>query len=145
MGKNNNKIADKIASRTKEAYLMLKVPVGYSLMRNTRALLLNQMGTDATDEDLEEIFARFLDLVIFGLMRDSNQIGSSFPSPEHFYEVVKEVMEQKQAEQNDGDFSYDEFRFDDNGDQGQGEEQMMAPQQPQVVDPRMKQKRPGRY
>jgi len=135
MKNNNKKIADRIASRTVEAYLMLKVPVGYSLMRNTKALIQSQLGAEAQDEDLEEIFARFLDLVIFGLMRDSNQIGSSFPSPEHFYEVVKEVMqEQDTQDQDDGDF-YAQFRFDD-GDEGQEQ---------QVVDPRMQQNRPGRF
>ena len=137
----NNKIADKIATRTVEAYLMLKVPVGYSLLRNTKALLQSQMGADVSDEDLEEIFARFLDLVIFGLMRDSNQIGSSFPSPEHFYEVVQEVMQQNEDEQNSDDFSFDQFRFD-----GDPEEEAVGQEQ-QVVDPRMQQqqKRPGRY
>jgi len=135
MENKKDKIADKIATRKIEAYLMLKVPVGYSLMRNARALLQNQLGFQASDEDMEEIFARFLDLVIFGLMRDSDQLGGAFPSPEHFYEVVKEVQLQKQMEEQPDAGFYDQFRFDDTGSQDpylQGQEQ-------QAVDPRMQQ------
>lgn len=126
MSKNSKKIADKIASRTIESYLMLKVPVGYSLMKNTKALIESQLGEAPTDDELEEIYARFLDLVIFGLMRDVKEIGTSFPEPNHFYDVVKEVMQESSQDQDDDDQDfYSQFRFDaDMDDEGQ---EMAAP------------------
>jgi hypothetical protein len=97
------KIADKIASRVVNSYMVLKVPLGYSLVRNAKQIIEQQTGISVADEDLEEIFARFLDLVVFGLTKDTENVGSSMPQPDSFYQVAKEVLESSDEYDDDED------------------------------------------
>lgn len=106
----DSKKAQKIANNImqKKAYLVLKVPVGYALLKNSKDVLQNKVGLRVDDEDLEEIFSRFLDLVIFGLMKDTENMGNSMPSADAFIQVAEEVLEDK-YENEDEEFEDEEF------------------------------------
>lgn len=106
----------------KKSYMVLKVPVGYSLLKNAKAIIEHKTGTKVDDEDLEEIFARFLDLVVFGLMKDTENVGSAMPSADAFVEVADEVLTNSDKYDDELDFDDEdedeELRFDeDEGDE----------------------------
>lgn len=92
--------ANKIAERLLTSYMVLKVPLGYALVRNAKSAIEQQTGAQIEDEDLEEIFARFLDLVVFALMKDT-QSGAQMPKPEEFYAVAKEVLDSLNEDEED--------------------------------------------
>jgi len=106
---------NKIANRIITSYMALKIPVGYSIATNTKHVLMAKFGCEFSDEQIEEIFARFLDVVVFGLIRDTNNVGSGLPQAEDFYNIAYEVYQQDlQQEQEDAD---DEIPLDRWGDQ----------------------------
>jgi len=116
---NKNSIVEKIAQRSIESYIMLKLPLGYSLVQNAKSIVKNHAGVDIQDEDLEEVLARFLDLIVFSLMKDVKDLGSEMPQPDAFYKIVGDVIKESQE---DGDIEFaddDEDRFpsgDDDSD-----------------------------
>lgn len=104
--------ANKIAERVLTSYMVLKVPLGYALVKNAKAIIEQHTGADIEDEDLEEIFARFLDLVVFALVKDT-QAGGEMPQPDEFYAVAKEVLDslKEDEDEDEGDDFADESRF----------------------------------
>jgi hypothetical protein len=107
----DKKKAQKIANNImqKKAYMVLKVPVGYALLKNSKDVLQKKIGIQVQDEDLEEIFARFIDLVIFGLMKDTENVGTSMPSADAFVQVAEEVLQDNY----DSDEDFEDSDFDD--------------------------------
>jgi hypothetical protein len=99
-----------IASRIVNAYMVLKVPVGYSFIHNAKSIISAHSGVAVEDEDLEAIIARFLDLVIFSLTKDPDHAGDSMPSTEQFFQIVDEVL---QSSDRYGDDEDDMDRYDD--------------------------------
>jgi hypothetical protein len=110
----DNKKAQKIANNImqKKAYMVLKVPVGYALLKNSKDVLQKKIGIGVQDEDLEEIFARFIDLVIFGLMKDTENVGTSMPSADAFVQVAEEVLQDNYDDSED----FEDSDFDDDSE-----------------------------
>lgn len=126
MSKKIEKVADKIVN----SYMALKIPVGYSFIHNAKQILQQQFGCEIDDDQLQEVFARFLDAIIFGLIKDTQNVGGAMPTAENFYAIALEVLqnsydENEDDEDEDEDLSrYDMPLFDDDeDDQSQGAEQ----------------------
>ena len=106
--KKSNRIAERIIT----GFLTVKVPIGYAFIRNARGLIESKMGTAPTDDQLESIASRFLDLALFYLTQPDEGGNFKMPTSDDFFKIVEEVMG---GDDGDSDEEYDEF-FDDEED-----------------------------
>ncbi len=100
---------EKIANRIIQSYLMLKVPVGYALVKNCRSLIEARTGEAVDDEELENVLIRFLDLTLFYL----NKEGTTPNLKEEFYNITDEVLSNREEDEDeeleDRDYGRDRF------------------------------------
>lgn len=107
-----NKIADRIIN----GYLTVKVPIGYAFIRRAKGLIESKLGESPSDDELESIASRLLDLVLYALSNEGQPSeGQKMPSMEDFFQIAQEVMHEDDEDEEEGDDEEDEEAFDQDG------------------------------
>src|SRR5271166_5558721 len=120
MSAKTRKVADRIIS----GYITVKVPVGYAVVKKIKGLVESSGKGTPSDEELEEIASRFLDLALYSVTQEQR---TEDPSDEthrvtlhDLLQVADEVMHSDEDELDFDDEDEDEDMEGDEGSEPEG-------------------------